>query len=299
MKANGIVRCVVFFGACCMLNLALSAIAHLLHSKSQWHHFAFLFLDYMGVSIFIFGNGVVSMFICCSTPVQEYFYHWLLPVNVFLSWGACFVCVYAEVKSAHDNPHKKGMLLAGVVATSVLVSLPTAWRLVECALQPTCKFQLVGHLIIIFIMLTMCGVTFGCHFPESCWPGHFDVLGHGHQWFHLIVVLTMMAQVWGINADIHLDQRAKKLRKPEAVELVGFLVLLVIMETLMIIYFLRYVSHRFRDGQPHVVLKEETSEETPVDQKETFTLEADVRSFQSSRSNLEQLAKQTDEEQNG
>jgi len=25
------------------------------------------------------------------------------------------------------------------------------------------------------------------HFPESVWPGRFDVLGHSHQWWHFSV----------------------------------------------------------------------------------------------------------------
>ncbi|RUS69453.1 hypothetical protein EGW08_022787, partial [Elysia chlorotica] len=238
MQTDDHASCVIIFGVCCLANLALSATAHLFHSKSPWHHFAFLFLDYMGVSFVIFGSGVISMFVCSSKAFHDQFSSWFLPVEVFSSWLAFFACVYAKVTLTHNNSQRKAVLLAGVVSQAVIIALPTAWRLVECALQPACEIQHVSHLVLVFFMLIMCGVMFGCHMPESLWPGHFDILGHGHQWFHVTAVLTMMTQAWAINRDLRLDQRVKQLTQPGTGEILAYLALLVALESATVAYYL-------------------------------------------------------------
>ncbi|GFN87131.1 membrane progestin receptor alpha [Plakobranchus ocellatus] len=235
---------VFVFGVCCLSNLALSAIAHLFHSKSRWHHFAFFLLDYMGVTFHAFGSGVGSMFICSTKVFHDLFSKWFLPVNVLLSWFAFYACCVAKVNLAHNNSQRKGLMVAGVLCQAVVVSLPAVSRYVDCLLNPTCNIQDLNHLTIVFMLLITCAILFAGHVPESLWPGHFDVLGHGHQFFHITVVVTMLAQVWAIDIDVNLVKIARQLDKPNTSGLLLSLLALVALETTTFVYYMRLVVFR-------------------------------------------------------
>ncbi|RUS69454.1 hypothetical protein EGW08_022788 [Elysia chlorotica] len=235
---------ILVFGLCCLCNLAASSAAHLFHSRSRWDHFAFFLLDYMGVTFYAFGSGVNSMFICSSKAFHELFSGWFLPVNVLLSWFAFYACCVAKIKLAHNNTHRKVVMIAGVLCQAVVVSLPAVSRYVDCLQDPTCDIRHLNHLTVVFALLILCAISFAGHMPESLWPGHFDVLGHGHQWFHVAVVLAMLAQVWVIDIEVNVTQRARQLEQPGQGELLAYLALLVLVETATFVYYMRQVVFR-------------------------------------------------------
>ena len=81
----------------CLLNNFLSFSAHLLHSKSQWHHYCLYLLDYAGITFYNLGNGIGSMY-CCSHPdsyasMERVF----LPLVVLVNWLSFLVCVKARL----------------------------------------------------------------------------------------------------------------------------------------------------------------------------------------------------------
>ena len=136
------------------------------------------------------------------------------------------------------------MMIAGVLCQAIVVSLPTVSRFVDCLLHPTCDIRHLNHLTVVFALLIVCAITFAGHMPESIWPGQFDVLGHGHQWFHVTVVLAMLAQVWAIDIDVTVVQTASQLNQPGAGELMAFLVALVVLETATFLFYMRLVVFR-------------------------------------------------------
>ena len=136
------------------------------------------------------------------------------------------------------------MMIAGVLCQAVVVSLPTVSRFLDCFLHPTCDLRQLNHLTLVFALLILCAITFAGHMPESIWPGHFDVLGHGHQWFHVIVVLAMWTQVWAIDIDVSVMHAADELNNPGPVKLATSLLALVALETATFVYFMRGVVFR-------------------------------------------------------
>ncbi|CAG5127960.1 unnamed protein product [Candidula unifasciata] len=100
------------FGLSCLLSLTLSAAAHLLHSRSRWHHFLFFLMDYMGVTFYSFGTGIISMFTCSSRGYHDALHGWFLPANVFFSWLSFFVCCIAKTHLSHDNG--RGVSMGGL-----------------------------------------------------------------------------------------------------------------------------------------------------------------------------------------
>ncbi|XP_072329710.1 membrane progesterone receptor epsilon-like [Scyliorhinus torazame] len=61
--------------------------------------------------------------------------------------------------------------------------------------------------------------------PEGIWPGHFDVIGQNHQWFHLFNFLTIYDQL------CYLDYRVNSLVKsppilPKFADTMGAMLLL-------------------------------------------------------------------------
>lgn len=48
------------------------------------------------------------------------------------------------------------------------------------------------------LLLIIGAFFYGTRFPESIFPGRFDIWGCSHQVFHLLVVLATAVHAWGI-----------------------------------------------------------------------------------------------------
>ncbi|CAL1529932.1 unnamed protein product [Lymnaea stagnalis] len=226
---------VLGYGVCSLVNLVASTGAHLLHSKSQWHHYVLFLMDYMGVTIFCFGSGIATMYAIATTSYHEIMYVCFLPINVLLSWVAFFTCCLAKLRLTHQHSKRKALMLLGVATQGVFVATPILSRYYQCMQEPDCAYSSLNHLGLVLTLTALCAITFACQIPESLLPGGFDLFGHGHQIFHVLAVMAMLAMIGAMDKDINVMGVSQKL-EPNFVHLTLSLAVLVALEVVTLIY---------------------------------------------------------------
>ena len=186
---------IVSFGLACIFYALFSSITHLFHSRSPSAHYTFFQIDYAGVAVYS-QSVALLLYTCSGTPL---FYKMVDPyymyINNILGIMMC-VCPNYMFVSQNGSPAKKHTMvtLIGIIYTLFALT-PLYFQIYEC-LQggPHCDNYNAGHHIshiICFFISTFCFVS---HWPQRIFPRRFDLLGQGHQIFHIAIVMTSMLQ---------------------------------------------------------------------------------------------------------
>ncbi|KAH9515436.1 Membrane progestin receptor beta [Bulinus truncatus] len=226
---------VVCYGFCSLLNLVLSSVAHLLHSKSCWYHYVLFLMDYMGVTIFCFGSGIAAMYATSSKVYHDVMYNYFLPVNVALGLFSFYTCCLAKFHLTHQHIKRKVSMMAGVATHGFFAATPMFSRYSQCLSDPDCSLTSLNHLSIFLIITALCALSFGVQVPESILPGTFDVIGHGHQIFHILAVMGMMAMIRAMDIDINEVGTGEYL-DPRLLHIALALVVLLVLEVTVLMY---------------------------------------------------------------
>ncbi|XP_005091864.1 membrane progestin receptor alpha [Aplysia californica] len=227
------------FGICCLLNMILSATAHLCHSKSPWHHYLFFLLDYSGVTIYGFGTGIGSMYVCSSKAFHDSWAFCYLTLLVLSTCFAFFACCVTKILLP-NHAARKPLMVAGVSTQGLVTALPTFARYAECFTSPSCSLADMNHISLVFLMLVVCAVTFVAHAPERWKPGCCDVFGHSHQIFHVAAVVTMLFQFRALHIDTNVLKIAHELDPSPRLICQAF-VCVILMEALTLIASARFI----------------------------------------------------------
>ncbi|XP_076002998.1 membrane progestin receptor beta-like [Genypterus blacodes] len=193
-------------------HLSCSAAAHLLQSRSERTQYSLSFLDYVGVSIYQYGCAL-ALYLYSSAPVwtQSFLRACLfLPGSALLAWLSCASCCYAKFRFHRQSLlHRKLFKVVPVcVAYLVLLSLVTH-RLAMSNWSGSAALPLHGLQVALFLLAS---IFFCFPIPECFSPGHYDLVGHAHQLFHLLQALCMLAQQEALFRDF-LWRRAALLRE--------------------------------------------------------------------------------------
>lgn len=172
--------------------LGCSAAAHLLQSHSELAHYRLFFLDYVGVSVYQYGCALAHYFYSSepawrASGVGPLF----LPAAIFLGWLTCASCCFAKLR--YQRPYPLRRKLFQLVPTSLAYLLdisPVAHRLANGS--PGDPALALHALQICFFLLA--ALFFSCPVPECFFPGRCDIVGHGHQIFHLFLALCTLIQ---------------------------------------------------------------------------------------------------------
>ncbi|KAL8583809.1 hypothetical protein ACOMHN_036444 [Nucella lapillus] len=187
----------------CLLTNLLSSLAHLLHTKSQRHHYVLYFMDYAGITFYNLGNSIGSMYSCSHPLMFAQLDGVYLPIIVALGWGSFVACALARLRfKGHFSVRRKVILVMVFVTKAFFISWPIAGRYVDCLRDPQCSLASLHHITVVFVFFTLDGVCFLAHAPERWWPGKFDIWGHGHQWFHALTVVTQQLQLHALHVDL-------------------------------------------------------------------------------------------------
>ncbi|XP_076441095.1 membrane progestin receptor alpha-like [Babylonia areolata] len=206
---------VVFALTCFFCNL-FSSLAHLLHTKSAKHHYVLFFVDYAGVSIYNFGSGTDALY-SCSTA-EEYFAvkAFFLPVLMICCYVSFVATLLARLKyqaTEHERKRRAVMALIHVVLVC-LIAWPIASRYARCFRDEGCSVGSLNHITIIVVFLVLVGVSYAALLPEKLSPGTFDIWGHSHQWFHVVVTGTQQLQLHVLHVDYVERGRAAHVDTP-------------------------------------------------------------------------------------
>ncbi|XP_070971596.1 membrane progestin receptor beta-like [Oncorhynchus clarkii lewisi] len=201
----------VYYVLSLLTYLCCSATAHLLQSHSELAHYALFFLDYVGVAVYQYGCAL-ALYFYSSDPawrrsrVGEVF----LPAAALLAWLSCACCCFAKLSYRHPYPlHRK---LCQVVPTGLaylLDSSPVAHRLVSRTWGDDPAMTLHAIQVLLFLLAAF---FFSCPMPERFFPGHCDIIGHGHQLFHFLLSLCTLTQQEAVFEDF-LSRRASLTRE--------------------------------------------------------------------------------------
>lgn len=192
------------FGVCAIITSIFSTVAHLLHSKSTNIHYTMFLLDYIGVTFYAYGTGVIAMYSCSTKRFYDaWSQHYLLTL-VIACWLSYIVlciakCLYGENPF---NLSRKVLQLGAIFILSVLLIAPLCERYVTCLMQSSCSIASLHHITICLILFGSQAFFFGSHFPEKMFPGKCDILGQGHQIFHILSTVTQATQIRAVIMDI-------------------------------------------------------------------------------------------------
>lgn len=187
-----VTSCIAFF---------CSALAHLLHSKSiRTFHLMFCF-DYIGIAFSHYGFGM--MFFYCSGT--ELYYRKLgncFPIlHAALSCNIAISNIIAMLKF-RGTPIGKCLQVVPCVLTIITSFTVMVFRAYACYTENLQLYRPNIYVLFAAIFIMLNGLTFSCHMPERLFPGKFDFFGHGHQWFHLTIILTTASGIYAAYRDL-------------------------------------------------------------------------------------------------
>uniref|UniRef100_A0A8C4HHL8 Progestin and adipoQ receptor family member VIII n=1 Tax=Dicentrarchus labrax TaxID=13489 RepID=A0A8C4HHL8_DICLA len=160
--------------------LSCSAAAHLLQSHSEEAHYSLFFLDYVGVAVYQYG---------CALALERCIF---LPAAALLAWFSCAACCYAKLCFRRPYPlHRKLCQVVPMGVAYLLDISPIAHRLSTCSWTSNSALPLHFLQVVLFLLSAF---FFSCPIPERFSPGSFDLFGHAHQLFHVLLSFCTLAQ---------------------------------------------------------------------------------------------------------
>ena len=142
-----------------------------------------------------------------------------------------------------DDPHnlkRKYMFIVGMSLQGLLNVAPFVPWYINCFYEETCEMAALHHLTLICVVFVLEAVAFAAHQPEKTWPGKFDIVGHGHQIFHVLIVVNHVLQLNAVYSDYkagivtHSD--------PSVTYILSFLVGMIVLQFLTLKYLSKFVT---------------------------------------------------------
>ncbi|CAJ1049954.1 membrane progestin receptor beta-like [Xyrichtys novacula] len=173
--------------------LSCSAVAHLLQSRSEEAHYSLFFLDYVGVAVYQYGCALaLSLYSSDITWTQSMLGQVFLPAAAFLAWLSCAACCYAKLRFRRPYPLYRKLLQVAPLSVAYLLDMsPVAQRLIYNRWTSNPALQLHFLQVVLFLLSAF---FFSCPVPERFYPGYFDIVGHSHQLFHVLLSLCTFVQ---------------------------------------------------------------------------------------------------------
>nr|XP_029137506.1 membrane progestin receptor beta-like [Labrus bergylta] len=170
-----------------------SAVAHLLQSHSEEAHYSVFFLDYVGMAVYQYGCAL-ALFLYSSDIdwSQSMLGQVFLPAAALLAWFSCTTGCYAKLRFRRPYPlHRKLCQVVPLGVAYLLDISPVADRLLTH--RWTSNPALPLHFLQVTLFLSS-AFFFSFPIPESFSPGRYDILGHSHQLFHILLSVCTLVQ---------------------------------------------------------------------------------------------------------
>lgn len=178
-----------------------SAAAHLLAGKSELCHYLFFFMDYIGVAQYQYGSAVAHYYYAVEESWHASVAGIFMPAAAILSCLSCLGCCYGKF-CCHSLPHwvrKVGQVTPSALAYAWDTS-PVFLRLLRWSVDDDDEVALGFHLGQLMFFLS--SAFFFTHpFPQRWFPGRCDIVGQGHQFFHVLLNLCTLSQIRASHLD--------------------------------------------------------------------------------------------------
>ncbi|XP_074481289.1 membrane progestin receptor beta-like [Sebastes fasciatus] len=174
--------------------LSCSAAAHLLQSHSERSHYSLFFLDYVGVAVYQYGSALaLCLYSSDAAWTQSMLGQVFLPAAALLAWFSCAACCYAKLRFRRPYPLRRKLCQVVPMGAAYLLDIsPVAHRLATSPRWTSSSGLQLHFLQMVLFLLS--AFFFSCPVPERFSPGRYDIVGHGHQLFHVLLSLCTLAQ---------------------------------------------------------------------------------------------------------
>lgn len=174
----------LIFGASLVCCLGMSATFHLLKSHSSKIMTIGNKLDYLGICVLIAGSMVSILWFSLDDhrKTQEFF----STIVLVLGSGCACVSLMGRFRTPGWRPYRAAMF----VAYGLSGILPVAYSVVHFGIDETWKRTSLGWMLCMAGCYIFGAFLYGILFPERWAPGKFDIWGHSHQLFHVMVVVA-------------------------------------------------------------------------------------------------------------
>ncbi|EPS45444.1 hypothetical protein H072_563 [Dactylellina haptotyla CBS 200.50] len=173
---------------CCLI----SSIYHTMvcHSENMAH--LWLKADFIGIMVLMVGDFVSGIYLVFYCEPHLRAIYW----SMILTLGA--LCCFILLNPKFHGPKYRNLRIFAFVGTGLSGFAPLIHGSVMFGIEKMMKQSGMPYYIFEGFLLLTGTVFYGTRFPESKWPGKFDIWFSSHQIFHVFVVLATAVHWLGI-----------------------------------------------------------------------------------------------------
>ncbi|GAA6226970.1 membrane progestin receptor alpha-B-like [Lates japonicus] len=229
-----------------MTYTAFSVVAHLLGGKSELCHYAFFFLDYVGVAQYQYGSAIVHFYYAVDESLHRDVHGIFMPAATLLSCLSCLGCCYGKYCN-HSLPSwvRKVCQVVPSALAYIWDNSPVAKRLLSWSTASNDPALLYHFGQVAFFF--SCAFFFTVPLLERWFPGRCDFVGQSHQVFHIFLSCCTLCQIHASHLD-YVGRRELYSRlhgSGEAALFVGLYVVTLVVCALIVAFMLRKVKQVF------------------------------------------------------
>ncbi|CAF0929998.1 unnamed protein product [Rotaria sp. Silwood1] len=169
-------------------------------------------LDYMGISILIFGSmvPVIHYLFYCNFKLKAIYISVLLALSI--------ASIIGTSSAACAKPRCRPFKAILFIALGLYGVAPATHG---CILHGFPRMFQMGFLYICIMAVTYIagGVIYAVRVPERFFPGHFDIIGQSHQILHIAVISAVYLHFYGICCLFHTVIRTEQCIMPITLKL--------------------------------------------------------------------------------
>ena len=182
--------------------LLCSSLAHLFNCMTPRVRHICFYLDYAAISMYGIGGACATFYYLRS--FRSGFLLFDSP-NLFLSLASVWsvLACYINCASRHRWDRVKYKVRTLALSVPFLYgNLPTYYRFIECGLTgDECSYGLL-YCFALWTCYLISAVLNATRVPERYYPSTFDIVGHNHQWVHVITTFGTVSHILAVFNDL-------------------------------------------------------------------------------------------------
>ncbi|XP_075867306.1 membrane progestin receptor alpha-B-like [Nelusetta ayraudi] len=224
-----------------------SVVAHLLGGKSELCHYAFYFLDYVGIAQYHIGCAMVHFYYAIEEDWHQRMNGIFMPVASFLACLSLFACCYGKYCD-HHQPTLTRMVCQMIPLLVVFfwTSSPVINRILSCTTD--CNDPAIPYYHGQVVSSLSAGFFFAVPLLERCFPGQCDFMGQGHQLFHILTSFFTLSQIH--TAHLNFENRRELYTRLHHSGDAAFFVKLYMLSFLICLLFVAFLWRKIKNMLP-------------------------------------------------
>ncbi|KAG5208403.1 hemolysin-III channel protein Izh2 [Trichophyton interdigitale] len=172
--------------------LGMSALYHTISNHSPWVAYIGNACDYLGIIGLITGSFIPSIYygFYCTPQLQRLYWGMI----VVLGAGCAAVATIPRFRKPALRPFRAAMF----VALGLSAVFPVTHGVVVLGFSQARQQIGLDWLITQGALYIIGAAIYAARVPECLHPGKYDIIGHSHQIFHVLVVLAAGAHLTGL-----------------------------------------------------------------------------------------------------